>query len=571
MAGNQVRIGERRSYDGALCTVRYSGEVAGTSGLWLGVEWDDPSRGKHDGQHKGVRYFACISKSPTAASFVRPTRPVDAPQTFVSAVQFKYASDAADQGHVPQKQIIISGKVAEEVGFDKIRRKQAQLAELKNVFVDGARVAYASPPADSGVTEQAISQVCPKVVELDISRNLFDQFGTVVDICSELKALEVLRVKGNRFQNVLEDERLKSANKVFKNVKELAVDETLLEWDKICHIASHFPSLSSLFSSANQLSTLAPIPPSSLTTTLVSIHMEFNEFTAISDLAALSSIATLRNLHLKANKISTINTSSSPVPVFPPSLAYLDISYNAVTTWTFIDTLPALFPGLTSLRFAHNPIYDNPDLDNTTPNTSSSTTSTNTEEAYMLLLARLPPSLKTINFSTITAADRSNAEMFYLSRIARQLSSAPESAEASILSQHRRWAELCEIYGEPAVTRRKETNPNFLEARLIEVHFHLGETTKNVKIPRGFDVYAVKGIAGRLFGLSPLKMQLVWETGEWDPVGGYDEEGGDSSDEEGEEPKGGRWVKREMELRDGPRQFGYCVDGVEVRIRVEGV
>ena len=52
-------IGERRSYDGALCTVRYSGEVAGATGSWLGVEWDDPSRGKHDGHHKGVRYFSC--------------------------------------------------------------------------------------------------------------------------------------------------------------------------------------------------------------------------------------------------------------------------------------------------------------------------------------------------------------------------------------------------------------------------------------------------------------------------------------------------------------------------------
>lgn len=52
-------IGQRRSYNGALCTVRYSGEVAGTSGIWLGVEWDDPSRGKHDGQHRGIRYFTC--------------------------------------------------------------------------------------------------------------------------------------------------------------------------------------------------------------------------------------------------------------------------------------------------------------------------------------------------------------------------------------------------------------------------------------------------------------------------------------------------------------------------------
>ena len=52
-------IGQRRSYDGLVCTVRYVGEVAGTSGAWLGVEWDDPTRGKHDGSHKGVKYFEC--------------------------------------------------------------------------------------------------------------------------------------------------------------------------------------------------------------------------------------------------------------------------------------------------------------------------------------------------------------------------------------------------------------------------------------------------------------------------------------------------------------------------------
>lgn len=28
-------------------------------GLWLGVEWDNPDRGKHDGSHEGVQYFTC--------------------------------------------------------------------------------------------------------------------------------------------------------------------------------------------------------------------------------------------------------------------------------------------------------------------------------------------------------------------------------------------------------------------------------------------------------------------------------------------------------------------------------
>ncbi len=38
-------------------------------GVWVGIEWDDPSRGKHDGMAGGVRYFE--STHPTGASFVR--------------------------------------------------------------------------------------------------------------------------------------------------------------------------------------------------------------------------------------------------------------------------------------------------------------------------------------------------------------------------------------------------------------------------------------------------------------------------------------------------------------------
>lgn len=52
-------VGQRASYTGALCTVRYIGPVEGTAGTWLGVEWDDARRGRHDGSHNGTRYFTC--------------------------------------------------------------------------------------------------------------------------------------------------------------------------------------------------------------------------------------------------------------------------------------------------------------------------------------------------------------------------------------------------------------------------------------------------------------------------------------------------------------------------------
>ena len=54
-------VGRRMSYDGALCTVRFNGEIKGTKGDWLGVEWDDVERGKHSGEHQGVKYFKCKS------------------------------------------------------------------------------------------------------------------------------------------------------------------------------------------------------------------------------------------------------------------------------------------------------------------------------------------------------------------------------------------------------------------------------------------------------------------------------------------------------------------------------
>ncbi|KUI62314.1 Tubulin-specific chaperone E [Cytospora mali] len=600
-------IGKRLSYNGALCTVRYIGEVSGTIGTWLGVEWDDQSRGKHDGSHKGTRYFECLSRSPTAASFVRPERRADKPTTFLEALQEKYAGEVtADQTPISSgPQIIISGKVAEEIGFDKIRKQQARLNELKIVILDGLRIDRASDPK---VSDKSIKEICPKVVELNLSRNLFTRLEDVVEICLQLEALRGLRLNGNRFQSTTTYSTGEDYVPAFAGVRELALDEMLLDWQGICQIATGFRDLTALYASANQLSSLPVDQAGALPPTLTAVHMEFNEFTTMSSLAGLAALPSLKNLHLKANNISAITSDASQeIPVFSKTLSYLDISYNNVSTWSFIDALPDSFPGLTSLRLAHNPIYENPGLglDTSDASTTTSGKASVTEEAYMLTIGRLA-CLTSLNFSAITPNDRTNAEMFYLSRIGRQLSSVPEEDADKVIAQHRRYAELCDLYGEPVVVRRKEVNPAFLDARLINVKFRsglaVGQTTEDsvsrqAQIPKSLDIYAVKGIAGRLFGLHPLKMRLIWETGEWDPVAGFDDEAGDSDDDDDDDDDGetvegheamdvvqpvqpdedaqeknnkaGRWIKREVELKGSPRKFGFCVDGLDVSIRVE--
>ncbi len=85
--------------------------------------------------------------------------------------------------------MISSKKLAEEVGFDKIRAQLAQLHELKIVLVDGMKVNLAERP------DKKIKDVCPKIAELDLSRNLFESCKEIVHICRELKSLRTLKLK----------------------------------------------------------------------------------------------------------------------------------------------------------------------------------------------------------------------------------------------------------------------------------------------------------------------------------------------------------------------------------------
>lgn len=52
-------VGTRFSLGSHRGTIRWIGEIKGAKGSWLGVEWDDANRGKHNGEHEGITYFTC--------------------------------------------------------------------------------------------------------------------------------------------------------------------------------------------------------------------------------------------------------------------------------------------------------------------------------------------------------------------------------------------------------------------------------------------------------------------------------------------------------------------------------
>uniref|UniRef100_A0A8C7U2C2 CAP-Gly domain-containing protein n=1 Tax=Oncorhynchus mykiss TaxID=8022 RepID=A0A8C7U2C2_ONCMY len=101
-------VGRRVACDGERGTVRFGCPLC--LGLWLGVEWDNPDRGKHNGSHEGVHYFTC--RPPKGGSLVRPKKAsfgVD----YLTAIRRHY-----------EMEIQISTRTVEMVGFEAISEKQ---------------------------------------------------------------------------------------------------------------------------------------------------------------------------------------------------------------------------------------------------------------------------------------------------------------------------------------------------------------------------------------------------------------------------------------------------------------
>jgi hypothetical protein len=390
------------------------------------------------------------------------------------------------------------------------------------------------------------------------------------------------------------DEKLQNANKAFRGVHDLELDDMTLSWEDIVHILQHFDTVRTLSGSSNGLKrldyTFSTLPPPAYTYSLTSLSLEYNEFKSLSDLKGLKLMPSLERLSLKGNEISNVigsdedmctNGSQQPF-VFTQKLRYIDFSYNAIQSWDFVEALSDVFPGMTALRLSHNPI-----------NHTSTTNKTmwSIGEAHMLTVARLGK-LTSLNYGTISPTERTEAETYYLSQIAKAMAEVPEHLESTITSQHKRYAELCRIHGAPDVVRKGEqtVNPDFLEARLIKFTFYMPlntkpgqkETiTKDRELPKALDIYSVKGAVGRMFGEKPLNLKLIWETGTMDPVAGSDDIVDDDSDEEPSTESQShvtgnsgrvqlsRFVQREVEIEDSTRQVGNFVDGMEARVRVE--
>lgn len=164
----------------------------------LGVEWDDKSRGKHDGScvENGIihRYFSC---SVGAGSFIKPTK-IQTGKSFYEGLQMRYVS--FDAPEVAGADSMLPGlfvstskgnqKPIEFVGEMKIRKYQ-QISSINKVMLRNESISFCGLNA---------KELIGHLLEVDIQDNLLSQWSEVFNILDQTPLLESMLLHGNKLQ-----------------------------------------------------------------------------------------------------------------------------------------------------------------------------------------------------------------------------------------------------------------------------------------------------------------------------------------------------------------------------------
>ncbi|KAI0723930.1 hypothetical protein C8T65DRAFT_734439 [Cerioporus squamosus] len=429
MASSLPTVGTRISHSGTLGTVRYVGSVDGTQGVWLGVEWDDPKRGKHDGVKDGKRYFTCLV--PNSGSFIRPTAAgLSYGVTFLHALTAKYIEIPHGSDSLEKVILGSSGGAVEveAVGLDKIRNNLARLERLREVSLDNESVSRADPPGEIGRT-------CPGIRGLDLSKNLIANWETVAAITIELQNLRSLSLNSNR---LISPESSQLNASAFHRLEEIQLSSTLISWAEFQILLPHMPTLKAVELGYNRMKTLSSDRPSQSTwstnTTVQTVNLDSNELDSFQNInSATHNLSGLQRLILTSNAVAKIeplplNEGASEreetVSLSPlRGIKHLALAFNRIATWYDIDMLQHWCPELESLTLAGNPLIDDP---------------SHASYARAFTVAKIP-SLKSLDGTAISMRERTDNELLYLSYISKQTFTSDDEKCAA----HPQWEALC--------------------------------------------------------------------------------------------------------------------------------
>lgn len=495
-SSEEFTLGKRCKSGDDYAIIRYFGEVDGNPGLWVGVEWDNRKRGKHDGTHKEKCYFKC-EKSGNCASFLR-THKITFGKTFMEVVKERYSySGPGEKG----ENLIVGpqgGAVKVElVGMDSVYKEKSKFDELTVMCLESLDI---SSPGEVG----EIDKFNLNVEELHISENkLIEHWDTVSRIVGQLKKLKSLELSGIQLNlpiNVLE---LKPS---FENISILYLYDTGINWDYFTRVSIMFPSLKEVYLCFNRIASLfSEIEINTLCKNSIElISLEDNELSDWKEIYKLQDFPQLSTLNLNDNKLPDIPSKLANPDTFC-SLSALSLKNNEIYQWGTLSLINSTFK-VKNLKLKGNPLFEGMSVQQSRHNT----------------IARIE-SITTLNNSDITSIERHDAELYYVSTYSKDWQLAVDPISKAIINsdffkEHPRFSKLIEKSGEP-MSRQPPLTNTFYDV-IIKCPDDSTKKEYKKKLPMSLQLLKFKGILQRLYGINSSDQIISYVTKE----GGFEYE-----------------------------------------------
>ncbi|XP_044755884.1 tubulin-specific chaperone E [Coccinella septempunctata] len=471
---NIMQVGSRIDCSGHIGTIKYMGCLEGYSSTWLGIDWDDPKRGKHNGHHNGKQYFEASFQ--TSGTFVRPEK-VELGQSIISSIMKRYGkkdnvSIAQDfQQELLYFQQCINAPFLEMVGFEKVLDKQSNFDSLQVVDLRKQKISSA------GKNNQ-LKDLCPNIKELDLSLNLISSWEIVFQICKQLDQLCWLNVSENllTIPANIEDFNLPT-------VETLICTKMRLTWEDILKVTLAFPNITELRVPFNNIKNLDT--PSEILKNLKVLDIEDNEIGEWSEICKLSTLENLEELfvgNVGLKKIEFIGHKPK-VDTFL-KLKKLAISNNLIDNWDSVSQLNRM-KNLEELRFIKNPVLEQE----------------SEASRFEIIVARIG-NLKVLNGTDLKPYMRREAEYDYMKIYGLEwlrVCNTPEREQ--FIRSHNRFLELIDMYGEPD-EGELVTKPQSISNTLIELRFEHEGKVVTKKLPKTIVVQKLVMLAQKFFKLS---------------------------------------------------------------------
>ncbi|CAF0886026.1 unnamed protein product [Brachionus calyciflorus] len=492
-------VGKLISFNQSTGLIKYVGPLEGAieNEIWYGIEWKDPSRGKHDGSYKGKRYFT--TRHPTGGSFVKPNK-VDFGVSIWEAIEDKYFKDeTALRNHNE------TDKNEDSLLYNNFDAKE------RGMKINCISIAQSKISSTHGVDK--INEHFPKLIEIELEDNLFYSWSQIFDILDQVKTLKIINISDNILEYDENDQR------TYENITGLIINKMNYDWNNVCRILKHFPNVIELKTCFNSITKIDNIDIPCLDK-LTILDLESNKIIEWKNLLKLGEFKNLQVLYANDIQLSEIvfdDCDFNYKTKYFPNLKILALNDNRINNWDSINQLHKL-KSLEELRLKSNPLCE-----------------TEKSETFRQMIIAKIGNLRVVNRTQIERKDRIGderkmAEIDYLKKFAKKWYELKESIESAKTEdekkkaqyqldrfhlEHPRYMAIVKIYG---ATEKSETEVKIdtLKSSLISVKI-LNEVSGKIverKIPSTIEIKRLKVIIKNLFKANFMneEMKLFYTT-----------------------------------------------------------